>query len=212
MYLRQQLLGDVYDSIAKQALLGCGEEIFHVFAQYQKDEKDMTTETFINVVCKGLRILEIWRNLILKRYGSVAQNSPALACVCEHLSTVGGLQSIMACAAAGLNLHGKSETQQGIAEWFLLVQELDKCKAGGLPPPISIPDEVELHRRAEAAKAAAAAEELRKAEEAKKEAAAKAAAEQLLIPIPTRTSMERQKYCRWQRRSVAVQQQARGPR
>ena len=154
---------------------------FHVFAQYQKDEKDMTTETFINVVCKGLRILEIWRSLILKRYGSVAQNSPALGRVCEHLSAFGGLQSIMACAAAGLNLHGKSEVQQGIPECFLLVQELDKCQAGGLPPPISIPDEVELHRRAEAAKAAAAAEELRKAEEAakaeaeaKKEAAAKA--------------------------------------
>ena len=89
---------------------------------------------------------------------------------------------------------------------FLLVQELEKCQAGGLPPPISIPDEVELHRRAEAAKAAAAAEELRKAEEAKAEA------EKLLLPIPTRTSMERQKYCRWQRRSVAVQQLVRGPR
>ena len=189
---------------------------FDVFARRQKEEKDMTTETFINVVCKGLRILEIWRSLILKRYGSVAQNSPALARVCEHLSTFGGLQSIMACAAAGLNLHGKSETQQGIAECFLLVQELEKCKAGGLPPPISIPDEVELHRREEAAKAAAAAEELRKAEEAKKEAeaAAKAEAETLLmiIPIPTRTSMERQKYCRWQRRSVAVRQLAREPR
>ena len=76
----------------------------------------------------------------------------------------------MVCAAAGLNLHGKSEAQQGIPECYLLVQELDKCQAGGLPPPISIPDEVELHRRAEAAKAAAAAEELRKAEEAKAEA------------------------------------------
>ena len=104
---------------------------------------------------------------MLKQYGSVARHSPVLGRVCEHLSTFVGLQSIMACAAAGLNLHGKSEAQQGIPECYLLVQELEKCQAGGLPPPISIPAEVELHRRAEAAKAAAAAEELRKAEEAK---------------------------------------------
>ena len=87
---------------------------FHVYAQYQKTEKDMTTDTFINVVCKGLRILEIWRSLMSKRYGSVAQNSPAMERVCEQLSTFAGLQSIMVCAAAGLNLHGKSEVQQGI--------------------------------------------------------------------------------------------------
>ena len=104
---------------------------------------------------------------MLTRYGSVAQTYPALGRVCEHLSTFVGLQSSMVCAAAGLNLHGKSEVQQGMPDCFLLVQELEKCQAGGLPPPISIPDEVELHRRAEAAKAAAAAEELRKAEEAK---------------------------------------------
>ena len=87
---------------------------FHVYAQYQKTEKDMTTETFINVVCKGLRILEIWRSLISKRFGSVAQNSPAMERVCEQLSTFAGLQSIMVCAAAGLNLHGRNEAQQGI--------------------------------------------------------------------------------------------------
>ena len=71
----------------------------------------------------------------------------------------------MACSEAGVILHGRNETQQGIPECYLLVRELEKCKAGGLPPPASIPDEVELRRRDEAAKAAAAAEALAKADE-----------------------------------------------
>ena len=79
-------------------------------------------------------------------------------------------------ATAGLDLHGESETQQGIPECFNLAQELWKCQAGGPPPPASIPDEMERLRRAEAAKAATA-EELAKAEQAKNEAEAAAKAE-----------------------------------
>ena len=82
----------------------------------ENEDKFMTRDTFINVVCKGLRILEIWRSLMSKRYGSVAQNSPAVERVCEQLPTFAGLQSIMVCAAAGLNLHGRNEAQQGIPE------------------------------------------------------------------------------------------------
>jgi hypothetical protein len=159
--------------------VNAAKKAFQLYSGHkQTEDKDMTADTFVNVVCKGLRILEIWRSLMEKRYGSVAQNSPALERLCECLSTLPGLQSVMACAAAGLNLHGTSPAQQGIPECFLLVQELKKCKAGGLPPPIEIPDEQELSRRAEAAKAAAAAEELAKAEQAKIEAAAEAAAKE----------------------------------
>ena len=40
------------------------KKAFHIFAQYkQAEEKDMTTDTFVNIVCKGLRILEVCRVL-----------------------------------------------------------------------------------------------------------------------------------------------------
>ena len=40
---------------------------FQTFSVYQKQEdKKMDQETFVNVVCKGIRILEIWRKLIEK--------------------------------------------------------------------------------------------------------------------------------------------------
>ena len=37
----------------------------------ENKDKILTQGTFINIVCKGLRILEIWRSLIEKRFGSV---------------------------------------------------------------------------------------------------------------------------------------------
>ena len=94
-----------------------------------------------------------------------------------------GLQSIMACAAPGLLLHGKSKAQQGIPEGYPPVQELDKCKAGGPPRPCqslmrwSFVGEPKLHRQRSLRKGEKAnAEEIAKAEQAATEAEADATA------------------------------------
>jgi hypothetical protein len=42
--------------------------------------------------------------------------------------------------AAGTMLHGTSKENPGIIECFRIVEEMEKCKAGGLPPPAVLPD------------------------------------------------------------------------
>ncbi len=106
-------------------------------------KNDMTATAFCNQVCKPLKILEVLHSLMVKRYGSVATQSAALRRVVSHLSTWGGLQSVLSCVNSGVPLHGKGPENQGIPECFLLVSELDKCKAGGLGPPARLPTEAE---------------------------------------------------------------------
>ena len=106
-------------AVRNKLSVGTALKAFELYTEHkEKEEKEMTAETFTNVVCKGLRILEIWRKLMEKRHGSVASSSLALARLCEHLATMPGLQSIMACAATGSNLDGKNTEQQGIPDFF----------------------------------------------------------------------------------------------
>jgi hypothetical protein len=42
----------------------------------------------------------------------------------------------------------------GVPECSLLVSEFDKCKAGGLPPPVRLPSEADVQAEAEAARKA----------------------------------------------------------
>ena len=88
-----------------------------------------------------------------------------------HLAGLPGLHKIISVNATGVPMCGKTEAQPGIPECFYLVNELEKCKAGGLPPPLTIPDEAETKRREEQAKQA------REAKEAQEAAERKAAAE-----------------------------------
>ena len=87
-----------------------------------------------------------------KRFGSVAKASPALKRLTTQLSTFNGLGTVVTTAASGVVLHGASNTQIGISECHYLFKEMEKCKAGGLPPPVTIPDEEEVARRESAAK------------------------------------------------------------
>lgn len=129
-----------------------------VFGKYNAGEdKAMTVDAFVSLVCQGMRLFEVWNQLIVKRYGVTATASPAFMRLCTHLCSWAGVNSIVACAQAQMNLHGKSETQQGIPECYQMVRELDRCKAGSLPPPDSCPDEAAVQRRQAAEKAAEAA-------------------------------------------------------
>ena len=142
-----------------------GESVLRAWKKARDSDDKVTATVFANTMCRSMRILEVWHDLMVKRFGSVAVNSPALIRLMEHLGTFAGLQKVMACAASGLNLHGKSPEQQGIPECYILEQELAKCVAGGLPPPMTIPSEVELRQRKEDARQSAEEEKKRKAEE-----------------------------------------------
>ena len=115
----------------------------------------VSADYFTNEICKPMKILEVWHSLIEKRFGSVAKNSRALGRLLEHLSSVSGLQTVLRCAQSGVNLHGKSAESQGIPECYMLVKELEKCHAGGLPPPMKIPSEAEFRQEQELEKKAA---------------------------------------------------------
>ena len=51
------------------------------------DVDKVTAAVFVQTMCRGMKILEVWHDLIVKRFGSVAVNSPALSRLVEHLST-----------------------------------------------------------------------------------------------------------------------------
>ena len=76
-----------------------------------------------------MKIVEVWRDLMIKKYGSVAANSQALVMLVDSLTQWAGLQSVHRCAMAGIVLHGTSAFEQGIPECWLLKKEFDKCRA-----------------------------------------------------------------------------------
>ena len=153
MRFRPQLSGVFVDG--RENKLGCAyaAEAFRAWDKFKLDEgKEMYTDVFTNVVCKGLRMLEAWRQIMDKRFGSVAKNSKAMDRLCADLATLPGLRKIITNNTTGVPMHGKSESQPGIPECYYLVKELEKCAAGGLPPPQTIPDEAEAKKREEVAK------------------------------------------------------------
>lgn len=133
---------------------------------------DLSASAFTDKVCKPMRVLQVWQTLMIKRYGSVASNSPALERLVLRLASWGGLGNVRACIESGVVLHDP----KGIPECHLLSGEFDKCKAGGLPPPTRIPSEADAKAAEQAAAEAAAAaaqerEEQLRLEQAQKEAA-----------------------------------------
>ena len=130
----------------------------------EENSAELTAATFVEKACKPMRLIEVWRTLMCKRYGSVASQSPALVRVVESLRSWAGLGDVLRCMQSGAVFHDAN----GIPECRLLNAEFDKCKAGGLPPPSRLPTEAEQKLEKEQA-------ELR-AGEAAKEAAAKEAA------------------------------------
>lgn len=115
--------------------------------------QEISASAFVSTVCKPMRVVEVWQTLMIKRYGSVASLSPAMERLVQRLCSWGGLGNVRSCMDAGVVLHDP----KGIPECGLLAGEFDKCKAGGLPPPVRIPTEASAKAAEQAAAAAAAA-------------------------------------------------------
>ena len=95
---------------------------------------------FREKICRPLKVVEVWANLMKKRFGQVASKSKAFERVVSMLHTQGGLKKVLAMCDSGTMLHGTSQDSPGIVECHRIVQEMEKCKAGGLPPPAVLPD------------------------------------------------------------------------
>jgi len=95
---------------------------------------EYTADGWQDRLCKNIRAVDLWQRVMLKRFGHVASESPAFQRVVEMMLTKGGLEKVAAQLKLGA-LHGKSDADRGIEECFLIVREMEKCKAGGHGPP-----------------------------------------------------------------------------
>ncbi len=107
--------------------------------EFVDGEARMTYLEFPARVCKPLKIVELWERGQVKRFGVVATGSGAFQRVVKMLSTRGGVQKVCMVMSDGTPLHGRSEANRGIEECYLIVKEMEKCLAGGLPPPAVLP-------------------------------------------------------------------------
>jgi hypothetical protein len=121
---------------------------------------DISAASFSENVCRPLKVLELWHTLTLKRFETVASDSVTLERLVFSLSSYSGLQSVLNCCNAKVPLNGTGPDNQGIPLCFLLVRELERCFAKGLPPPSTVPTEAESQMTDETEKE----EQTRKAE------------------------------------------------
>ena len=112
----------------------------------------LSGDGFVNKICAPLKTIEIWDNLMVKRYGPVCKNSVAYGRLKDRLQTQAGLQEITAANTSGVPLHGKGRDTPGIEDCYLLVEAFKRCQAGGLAPPDRIPTGQELEKEEEAKK------------------------------------------------------------
>jgi hypothetical protein len=59
--------------------------------------RDTSALSFKDLVCRPLKVLELWKTLLLKRFDLVASNSVALERLVSSLSSFSGLQSVLVC-------------------------------------------------------------------------------------------------------------------
>ena len=97
---------------------------------------EYSANKFLANVCLPLRVVELWVAAQSKKFGHVATKSSAFHRVVAMLQTLPGLAKVKAQCPAPL--HGKSDTDRGIEECHLIVKAMERCKAGGHGPPVSI--------------------------------------------------------------------------
>lgn len=113
--------------------------------QDHADNGEKTTysvKTWTLEVCNRLKLVELWQRFLFTKYGDVAAKSDAVEKLVNHLCTRVGLLKVQECITQSIPCHGTGHGDSGIPECRVIVQELDRCKAGGLPPPAVQPDVV----------------------------------------------------------------------
>ena len=91
--------------------------------------------TFKDEWCAAMRYLCAWDKTTDIKFGDVSRNSKWKQDLVSSLESLGGIKSILMCMKAKIPLHGTSKEEVGIKDCHDLYEELEKCKAGNLPPP-----------------------------------------------------------------------------
>ena len=76
----------------------------------------------------------------MKRSGQVASKRNASIRDVQILRTSGGLKKVLSVHQQNGQLHGACPENPGIIECYRIVFQMEKCRAGGLPPPSVLPD------------------------------------------------------------------------
>jgi len=105
-----------------------------------EDKLTFTIKSFHAEVCQRLKLVDLWQKHLHRKFGAVATSSEAVNKLVEHLTTKPGLLKVQECIAHSVPCHGNGGAESGIAECRVLYHELERCKAGGLPPPAVQPD------------------------------------------------------------------------
>ena len=117
--------------------------IAHNDCKDNEEKLSISVKSWISEVCVRLKLVELWERYLFQRFGETAKNCRAVQKLVAHLCTKLGLAKVAACIDQNIPCHGKTSSG-GILECRALVQELEKCKAGGLPPPAVQPDLAEV--------------------------------------------------------------------
>ena len=75
-----------------------GAKALVVLKERFASSESMSAATFQDSSCKPMKIVEVWQNLMKKRYGSVATGSAALDRLVASLTQWVGLQTVSHCA------------------------------------------------------------------------------------------------------------------
>ena len=105
-----------------------------------EDKLTMTIKVFSDEVCQRIKLVDLWKRHMARKFGAVATDSKAVERLIEHLTTKAGLLKVQECIANNVPCHGAGGSEAGIVECKALYKELERCKAGGLPPPVIQPD------------------------------------------------------------------------
>ena len=99
-------------------------------------EPDSTVDKFRKWHCALLKVVEVWHQMCLRKFGRTARESQSLLRVVQRLQTLPGLQAVEACASSRTPLHGHSDNNPGIQECRSLWQQFEQVLSGGPAPSV----------------------------------------------------------------------------
>ena len=104
------------------------------------DKLQLNAKAFQEEICQRMKLVDLWKRHLHHKFGAVATQSEAVQRFIDHLTTKAGLLKVQECIVNSVPCHGNGGAESGIPECKALYNELDRCKAGGLPPPAVQPD------------------------------------------------------------------------
>ena len=90
-------------------------ESFEILVRQTEDGTVVTATQFIQEICVSLKAVEAWMAKVVKKFGALAEDSPALERVRSYLLGKKGREEVRALLRENCPLHGHSSTSRGIS-------------------------------------------------------------------------------------------------